>query len=624
MNRRFFAYLFIAIILGIILGTFCSFALAIALGFAFISIIFLKKRLLAILTLSMAIFILITNFTYSRAQKKYPHVIVSGTVSQIIENDYGTVFLIEDCDHKELGKFKIYANLEGYDYSRYKIKEGNYITIKGKATPQNGRALEFYEQFSVEEDSYWFDAYEYYPEDDTENIKVFLKSLKTKVRNTIFLNTEDPESSTILYAMISGDKHYIDASVKDVFNKCGLSHLLAVSGLHVGIILGVIVFMLKRIRLKKFLMLILMGVFLFFYVIFTGEPSSVIRAALMAMVMQIGLIKGLKYDGVNSLSFAGCCILALEPFRLYDIGFQLSFTACFGIMWISRYFVKRYPKFINGIINAALVSLGATLGALPIQMYYFRTLSSVSLIANVLFVTIASFALTLTFIFLIFALICAPLGFLLKVPGAIMSGIIKGTNYLSDAPIFEFRQMPFIVAIGLLALFIFFTRFVHVKKRAVAGILLIILPILLVGKAVFYENYVRATVVNYSNVKGFVHIEDGKNYIIGIADENIGGQADYIERNMGKADVIILTDEKDVKNISLAAHNGLAYDKLYVTPDIDIDINLKKLGAEKFTDIECKEGRISFSPILYYCYKDDKVRLTWLRRSESHITYLRS
>ncbi len=624
MNYRFFAYLFIAIILGIILGTFCSFALAIALGFAFISIIFLKKRLLAILALSMAIFVFITSFTYPRAQKKYVDVTISGTVTEVIESDFRTTFLIENCDHKELRKFKIYANLQGYEYCGYKIKEGNYITVRGKATPQNGRTLEFYEQFYIEEDSYWFDAYEYSIKDNKENVRAFLKNLKTKVRNTIFLNIEDSKSATILYAMISGDKHYIDASVKDAFNKCGLSHLLAVSGLHVGIILGVVVFMLKRIRLKKFLMLILMGVFLIFYVIFTGEPSSVIRAALMAIVMQIGLKEGLKYNGVNSLSFAGCCILALEPFRLYDIGFQLSFLACFGIMWISRYFVNKYPNFINSIINAALVSLGATLGALPIQMYYFRTLSSVSLIANVLFVTIASFALTLTFIFLISALICAPLGFLLKIPGAIMSGIINEVNYLSDAPIFEFRQMPFIMVISLLIIFVFFTRFVHVKKRAFAGILLIILPILLVGKAVFYENYVRATVVNYSNVKGFVHIEDGKHYIIGIADENIGGQADYIRRNMGKADAVILTDEKDVKNISLAVDNGLAYDKLYVTPDIDIDVNLKKLGAEKFTDIHCKEGRISFSPILYYRYKDDKVRLTWLRRSESHITYLRS
>lgn len=621
MRKRFFCYIFIAIILGIQIGIEVPFAMAIALVCLILSLALFKIRLAAIMALVISAFIVITVGMYPIAEKSYENVTITGKVTSVIEEDNQTWLILEDCDHEELGRFKVSVYLLNYEQSKFSIKEGNTVEVTGKAEPNSNRKVYFYEPARIKEDSYYIETDKYNLINDDVDKNYFFRILRNKTRHTIFLNAFDDDSAGVIYAMVSGEKGYIYDHVEDIFSRCGTSHLLAVSGLHVSIILGVLLFLLKWLRTKK-LSFILLFLFLIFYGCFAGGTSSVIRACIMALVAQLSIVYGQRYDSLNSLCFAGCIILTIEPLRLFDVGFILSFSACFGIVWISKKFIKR-PKIVRGMVNSLLVTIGATVATLPVQLYFFGTVSAVSVIANMLLVPIASLVLALTFIFLIPAFLWAPAGVLLKVPGAMMAYMIKIASWLGNVPFIEFKIFPLFIMLLLFAGLVFFSRFVHLRKRYVVGAMLIILPIVWIGTAVFHNNNVKIGVINHENTDGVVIIEDGKNYVVGIEGEYYYLQRNYISKCMNEIDVLILTDKEDVDNFKNTIL-GIKYNNLYVTPNIEIDDDLMKAGAKELNVLKGESGTFRFDSALYYICGDEKINLNRVRKGESSLTYIRS
>lgn len=215
-------------------------------------------------------------------------------------------------------------------------------------------------------------------------------------------HTTDNESqaAAIIAAMILGDKSQLSQQTKDNYSAAGVSHVLALSGLHVSILLSILSILLTNVGAKTS-----MAVQLFFvwsFVFLVGMPVSILRVAVMFTLLIIARAIGRTNYSINTLFVAAFIILLFSPQSLYDIGFQLSFTAVFFILTISKCFWTRIDKdtYSNHhrkltFANILLVSFAAQLGTLPLILFHFGQFPVYFLITNIFIGIFATIILSL-------------------------------------------------------------------------------------------------------------------------------------------------------------------------------------------------------------------------------------
>ena len=200
----------------------------------------------------------------------------------------------------------------------------------------------------------------------------------------------DHDAYSFISAITLGYKADLSDDLKDAFRASGTSHVLAVSGLHVGVIYIVIIsffsFLGRRgkiFMIKQFLVLLC----LWGYVFITGMPVSVVRAAIMLSLLCVGNMLNRKGVSYNTLAVASFFLLIINPFYLFDVGFQLSFAAVVAILFFQPKLSKLYKpktKAVDYIWNLFIVSLAAQLGVFPLVLHYFGTFPTYFFITNLL------------------------------------------------------------------------------------------------------------------------------------------------------------------------------------------------------------------------------------------------
>ncbi len=208
-------------------------------------------------------------------------------------------------------------------------------------------------------------------------------------------------------ALILGQSQAVSNELREPFNRTGLGHVLAVSGLHVGLVGWVAFFFIRwvlscsyRLTLKidiRRLTAILTCVAVIGYTFLTGFQIPGQRAMIMALAFLCSIILGREKDLWSTLALAGLIILALDPHALFSVSFQFSFSAVIGILLLTPPILERLPaleeaprgktRFLNRLlvyfVGLIAVSLAATLFLLPITSFYFHRVSLVSIPANV-------------------------------------------------------------------------------------------------------------------------------------------------------------------------------------------------------------------------------------------------
>lgn len=233
----------------------------------------------------------------------------------------------------------------------------------------------------------------------TDNSPTFFASIRAKIKNTLFDNL-DENTAAICYGMTVGDTDYIDSDTMQVFRFGGIAHIFAVSGLHIGLIYGMVYFLLRRILLNIQASSIISLLAVFFYIGICGFTLSSVRAAIMCTVSTLTKLFPLKYDGLNALAYSVIIILCVTPLSLFSIGFQLSVCAVGGILILSKKIEKalKKAKIPGKISSAAGVTVGAQLGTMPVMLTGFGYLSGVGLTLNIIIVPIISFLFYLLFL----------------------------------------------------------------------------------------------------------------------------------------------------------------------------------------------------------------------------------
>ena len=239
-----------------------------------------------------------------------------------------------------------------------------------------------------------------------------IEDARGKISNLIE-NTGGKKQQGVLKALIVGDRNSIPQDLREAFNRAGVGHLLAISGLHIGIVASA-AFILFRLMLSHIKLLLwnawtrkgavfLSLVPVFIYGLLSGMSPSTQRAVIMVTVFLLAFLFESEYDPMNTLALAAMLILVVYPPSLFSISFQLSFTAVLAIIyglsrvqnpWASDSGIIKKPRrfqIAKKLFYFFLASFFAILGTLPLVMLYFNQASLVGLLTNFLIVPLIGF-----------------------------------------------------------------------------------------------------------------------------------------------------------------------------------------------------------------------------------------
>lgn len=215
--------------------------------------------------------------------------------------------------------------------------------------------------------------------------------VRSSIRKALFENL-DGDTAAICYAMLTGDTQAVENDAIKSFRQGGVAHIFAVSGLHIGIVYGILQFFCKRLKLNKFLSAAICIGAVAFYCGVCGFTVSSLRAAIMCTVASISKLSYQKNDSLNSLAVAVVIIMTISPLSLFTAGFQLSVCAAGGIIVFSKGFERSFNKIKipNKISSGVGVAFGAQVGTLPVMLANFGYISGAGLILNVIIIPVLS------------------------------------------------------------------------------------------------------------------------------------------------------------------------------------------------------------------------------------------
>ncbi len=223
-------------------------------------------------------------------------------------------------------------------------------------------------------------------------------SMKNSLSQVIDQTTVAPFRQ-ILSGLLLGEGNAIPQSIKEDFKRSGVYHILAISGLHIGIISILIFAIMKMVGLGEEVATPLVLAFLLVYVCAIGWKWSAVRAAIMVATGLVARLIKREKDVVTSIALAAFIILIIWPLALFDVGFQLSFIATLSIVELVPLLLEILsPKKGGAVVTALAISLSAQIGTIPLQAYYFNQVSLISPIANLFIVPLVTVVVQLGFI----------------------------------------------------------------------------------------------------------------------------------------------------------------------------------------------------------------------------------
>lgn len=233
------------------------------------------------------------------------------------------------------------------------------------------------------------------------NFYTYINFIKSKLLKSYTIDSFKTDNYNLLMALLFGEKTELSKVVSNNYTNAGIIHILAISGLHIALIYGMVLWLTKPLqRLKKgslYIFLISLSV-LWFYAILAGFSASIVRAAVMFSIIAFAKILNRQNNIYNSLALSAFVLLLFNPNYLFDVGFQLSFAAVLSIV-IFQPLVRKYSYSKYYVIketkSLVLISLVAQLGVLPLTLYYFGQFPLLFLVANLVAIPLSSAILVL-------------------------------------------------------------------------------------------------------------------------------------------------------------------------------------------------------------------------------------
>ena len=298
--------------------------------------------------------------------------------------------------------------------------------------------------------------------------KIKQKRLETLVK--IDHSSLSKKTRELMKGIILADRTEMDKETVQDFTKSGLVHILAISGSHMAIIFWLILIILNPIfppKLRNFKLIISL-ILIWAFAIFIDYGNSVVRSCMMISAYYIYVLLQRKPDLLHSMAIAGSVILINNTNQLFDVGFQLSFLAVFGIFWLNEPILKYLPKpknnFQNFLVNIVSISLSAQIATLPLVIFYFHQYSFISILANFIVIPFVEILIIFSLLMTVLISFSIQFGILNLIYDYFVSIVLKVIHLFAEVDLVFFKNIPITLMEVIVAfIIIYFLRFLIVK-----------------------------------------------------------------------------------------------------------------------------------------------------------------
>ncbi len=397
--------------------------------------------------------------------------------------------------------------------------------------------------------------------------KSSVKTIAEKYRNkllAIYHKQGLGEKQTeILSALTLGYKRGLDPETKRIFSSAGAMHVLAVSGLHVGILFAMFTLFfgfMRKHKYGKFLFVLLGILVLWAYAFITGLSPSVMRAATMFSLVCVASNISRRANIYNTLSFSALVLLIINPNNLFEVGFQLSYSAVFGIVFLQPKLDKLWPvknKMLHFFWSLLTVSIAAQIATFPITSYYFNQFPSYFWISNLLVIPAVFLLISLGISLLVFSAVPFLNTFLAFVTKWTLKFVYLFLAGIEDLP-FSVTEISFTKTelLFLILTILFFFSFIEFKKIRSLKAMFVALVLFATSSLVFnFRNLQTTELIIYNNARNLTaHLITGRtNYVI---SEHKIDSTDYVLRQ-----IETVRKKKQLNDIIFISSNDSIYDQ---------------------------------------------------------------
>lgn len=447
-----------------------------------LAIISKHKWLYLVSIVCMLIPLLHVGLKYS-SYKKYPYlsgeVNIVGRVQSCAMADQKATLILSECkvgdDMQNVSQITLYVSNQMYSMDVGTLVSA-HVTIRTTKLFTDENNIVKYSKNKIYSAYCLSDALYKIGNDD----KTLVESIRESVNDALHANLNE-DNANVAYGMLFGDKTSMSAETYEAFSFAGVSHMLAVSGLHVGFLVAFITFILSLFRVPDKVNIVIISIFLLCYCVLCDFTASVVRATVMAIVLMLGNLLGAQNDNLSSLSLSGAVILLINPFQLFDYGFQLSFMCVLAMMTLNKYITAflvkiKVPRWLSASFS---VSFSVNIALIPLTAILFGSINLIGIVSNLFLVPIFSVAFPLLFFGAFASALFNFLGFTLFVPNILLHFIRLICKFIANHSWqIQVLELSYGVVV-LMIVFLLTLKFLMLKIKAKTILLCLIVSVML-------------------------------------------------------------------------------------------------------------------------------------------------
>ncbi len=329
----------------------------------------------------------------------------------------------------------------------------------------------------------------------SHSIKVIANNIRKKIITNLKIKGLKGNELAVVEALLLGERTELGPDLQQNYAAAGAMHILAISGLHIGIIMLLISFVLKpleHLKNGKILKLILVICSLWLYAILAGLSPSVVRATTMFTALSFGLFLNRRTELINVLALSAIILLLLNPFYIFDVGFKMSYLAVLAIILFQlKISGLWHPKFklVNYFWQLISVSAAAQIGVLPLSLYYFHQFPGLFFLTNIVIIPLLGIILGLGLILIILSYFNGLPAFFVDFYQNIIHLLNQFVAWVAHQESFLFRDIPFSLALLLASYLLFISIYNLGNKVSLKRIIVVCLAFLGLQSVLFYEKY---------------------------------------------------------------------------------------------------------------------------------------
>lgn len=433
------------------------------------------------------------------------------------------------------------AIIEGTPKSLFLIEEEGRINLRGRYMSSNtrGRIYDGVYRSATNKDLQAFHFKETFSE------KLYGKSLylcgqiRESIEKNIASNLDGPQKVLAQALCLGG--HYSELGEKRMkdFAYTGLIHILSISGSHIALLLALIYGLGRLVKLGKRTCLILGILVACIYCCIVGGDAPVIRATMMSILMCMAYVKGRLYQAKQALCICAIICLVYDPFSLFDVSFQLSFGATYGLLIWGKVLYERIQWLPRWIKTPFVLCVSAQLLILPLQLYYFHYISIASLLAACIVAPLLDISIVLIFVSTLVSYVF-PISLIWSLVDVLLRISLYLNHVLGRSYSLLWLGMMHLYCVyiyyALLGLFTYFLT--HKNKYTVYIVMSLLCMVATFGASYYVTQYHKDTIIHYipmkqcnvllcidPNHRGAYLLIDAPDYIKTIPNERLINQA---------------------------------------------------------------------------------------------------